>query len=321
MMIRNPHGFKHFPCFWIYISKMAHLRNHLLLSLIFWLAAVAVATATSEGEAGAKLEKAREDLRISRASEVKVAAELDRLRRSETVSAEIIKDYETYLSRVQAMVDEKRKVLQEMEEAYARHAVLDISTGNSSRAYGTDGTDPDLPDEAEIDEVAALDREFHASLAAFDEMLLRELDEIRAKSDGRMRDLAEEAAAAAQRLRERGLDVETSQSETEAGPEGASGKGQSGKQGMGTEEGRESEGAVTEKGQGGSDAEATSRGDQKGSLGEAGEGNRSSRRMSNSYDDDIVARQLREAAEKETDPELKEKLWKEYEAYKRGTSQ
>jgi hypothetical protein len=31
-----------------------------------------------------------------------------------------------------------------------------------------------------------------------------------------------------------------------------------------------------------------------------------------------VARQLREAAEKETDPVLKEKLWKEYEEYKKG---
>ena len=33
-------------------------------------------------------------------------------------------------------------------------------------------------------------------------------------------------------------------------------------------------------------------------------------------DDDIVARQLREAAQKETDPELKQKLWKEYWKYK-----
>ena len=37
-----------------------------------------------------------------------------------------------------------------------------------------------------------------------------------------------------------------------------------------------------------------------------------------SPDDDIVARQLREAAEKETDPELKAKLWKEYEEYKKS---
>jgi hypothetical protein len=35
-------------------------------------------------------------------------------------------------------------------------------------------------------------------------------------------------------------------------------------------------------------------------------------------DDDIVARRLRKAAEQETDPELKEKLWKEYVEYKKG---
>ena len=35
-------------------------------------------------------------------------------------------------------------------------------------------------------------------------------------------------------------------------------------------------------------------------------------------DDDVVARQLREAAEKETDPQLKKKLWEEYRRYKAG---
>ncbi|MFU8816487.1 MAG: hypothetical protein ACNA7W_14160, partial [Pseudomonadales bacterium] len=33
-------------------------------------------------------------------------------------------------------------------------------------------------------------------------------------------------------------------------------------------------------------------------------------------DDDIIARQLREAAQQETDPELREKLWDEYRRYK-----
>jgi hypothetical protein len=33
-------------------------------------------------------------------------------------------------------------------------------------------------------------------------------------------------------------------------------------------------------------------------------------------DDDIIARQLREAAMQETDPELREKLWDEYRRYK-----
>ncbi|MBU0789498.1 MAG: hypothetical protein KKC55_03275, partial [Gammaproteobacteria bacterium] len=35
-------------------------------------------------------------------------------------------------------------------------------------------------------------------------------------------------------------------------------------------------------------------------------------------DDDIVARQLREAAQRETDPELRARLWDEYRAYKRS---
>jgi hypothetical protein len=35
-------------------------------------------------------------------------------------------------------------------------------------------------------------------------------------------------------------------------------------------------------------------------------------------DDDVVARRLRKAAEAETDPELKEKLWKEYVEYKKN---
>ena len=36
-------------------------------------------------------------------------------------------------------------------------------------------------------------------------------------------------------------------------------------------------------------------------------------------DDDIIARRLRKAAEAETDPELKEKLWQEYRDYKENT--
>jgi len=36
-------------------------------------------------------------------------------------------------------------------------------------------------------------------------------------------------------------------------------------------------------------------------------------------DDDIVARRIRKAAELETDPELKDKLWKEYVEYKKNT--
>jgi len=45
----------------------------------------------------------------------------------------------------------------------------------------------------------------------------------------------------------------------------------------------------------------------------------SSDKQLDARDDDVVARQLREAAEKETDPEVKKKLWEEYRKYKEGT--
>ena len=74
------------------------------------------------------------------------------------------------------------------------------------------------------------------------------------------------------------------------------------------------------------DREADSAGDRSGSetasierSGKGGEGpSRTDQRRRDYEDDDIVARQLREAAENETDPELKEKLWKEYEEYKKS---
>jgi len=37
-------------------------------------------------------------------------------------------------------------------------------------------------------------------------------------------------------------------------------------------------------------------------------------------DDDVVARQLREAAMNESDPELRERLWDEYRKYKQGVA-
>ncbi len=44
----------------------------------------------------------------------------------------------------------------------------------------------------------------------------------------------------------------------------------------------------------------------------------SAREIPDGSDDDVVARRLRQAAQQETDPELKEKLWQEYIDYKRN---
>jgi hypothetical protein len=55
----------------------------------------------------------------------------------------------------------------------------------------------------------------------------------------------------------------------------------------------------------------------RGTVSGAGSGG-ADRGIPSGEDDDIVARRLRRAAEQETDPELKEKLWKEYVEYKRN---
>ncbi len=74
--------------------------------------------------------------------------------------------------------------------------------------------DPNIPEEQTVDEVAALDKKFNESLARFDDKLLREMDAIRAGSAKKLQDLAQEAADAAKRLRDKGVDVDTAGSES-----------------------------------------------------------------------------------------------------------
>jgi hypothetical protein len=256
-------------------------------------------------ELESRLELARKDLRISEATEARIASGLEQLKNSGNPSPETLEDYETYLGRAEEMVAENRKIVQELEALYSRYAT--VSSGSSASTDAQKVSNPKLPDEKEFDELGKLDRELNASLAVFDEMLLIEMDEIRTKSAEKMRDLATEAAAAAQRLEEQGVDVEPSSAEASSGAR---------------ESAPESEPSESspEKGEEGIQSESAGN-QQEGSKGKAGgkasvEGERG---RPSGYDDDIVARQIREAAEKETDPELKEKLWKEYEDYKKGS--
>ncbi|MBL0715699.1 MAG: hypothetical protein JJV98_18590, partial [Desulfosarcina sp.] len=187
---------------------------------------------------------------------------------------------------------------------------------------------PDIPEDRELDEIRALNQELDHSLAAFDDLLLREIEQSRVQSELKMQQLAREAAQAAKSLREQGQ-MEGS-SETESGSrEGQSTEGAGRETGEMDEErqgARESaEGATGDKdnaasrqssGEGADLTKAQGRQKQGTVAGDSGQprGDDGIR----TQDDDIVARQLREAAEKETDPELKEKLWKEYRDYKKS---
>jgi hypothetical protein len=257
-----------------------------------------------------KLEKARDDLRVSQATEKRIAAELEKLKQSGNASAEDIRNYEAYHERVQAMVAENRKIVEKMEAAQARHSAAPKGSQTATSGDTEMGSDPSIPEEQTQDQVAALDRELSASLGEFDAMLLKEMETIETESAAKMRDLAQEAAAAAKRLKEKGVDLGSDGSESTDGESKQGEEGQKGKAGEKDVSGKE-KGSQTKQG---SDDDAVATRDQSKGGGSGDRGSRYSKE-----DDDIVARQLREAAENETDPELKEKLWKEYEDYRRNT--
>jgi len=258
-----------------------------------------ISRSAAAGTADSKLEEARRNLRISEATEQRIASELEQLKQSGTASPETIKNYETYHESVKEMVAENRKIVEQMEAAKARHSSGAASTEAAGGGQAGDLHDPRIPEEQTTGEVAALDRQLNASLNQFDAKLLKEMDEIRDGSAEKMRDLAQEAAEAAKRLREKGVDVDTSGSESSEGSEEEA--AQDREQTQAEQDAKGSKSASTD----------SSRPGGKGAGG-ADQGRASYE------DDDIVARQLREAAENETDPELKEKLWKEYDEYKKN---
>jgi hypothetical protein len=266
---------------------------------------------TTPRTADDKLAKARDDLRVSQATEKRIADELEALKKSGNASDEDIRNYEAYLERVQAMVAENRKTVEKMESAYAEHPPHSPAQKTSSESPKL--SDQQIPEEQTQDPVAELDRQLSASLTEFDAMLLKEMETIETESAAKMRDLAQEAAEAAKRLKEKGVDLGTDESKTADAQSSQSKEGQQGKTGE-KDASRAEKGAETK--QGDSDDKVatsdTSKGEGSGPTGDRGS-------RYSKEDDDIVARQLREAAENETDPELKEKLWKEYEEYKKNT--
>ncbi len=152
-------------------------------------------------------------------------------------------------------------------------------------------------EQTEDEKTATLDADLNATLGEFDEMLLREQGRVKAAAP---------------------------MSDSKAG--GGRGDIGSGKATGSGAPGAADSASETPPGSVASSAGATD-GSHGGSLG-GGEGARAPRQgdaqdsdpdMPDGSDDDVVARQLREAAEKERDPELRKKLWEEYRRYKEGS--
>jgi hypothetical protein len=153
------------------------------------------------------------------------------------------------------------------------------------------------------DKRAEIDRRFDETFAVFDARMRKEQETLSQERAGR-------AGSAGG-----------------SGAEGQEGQeGQEGREGLEGQEGQESGGASgtgSEGGQGGDVAAGSGTQGGGGGVGGGAKGGSGSRDIPadipDGRDDDIVARQLREAAMKEMDPELRERLWEEYRKYKQST--
>lgn len=183
----------------------------------------AAIAAPVEPQFSATLTNARQDLQISQLTQKRIENAIASLRERGNVDPAVLKDYMTYLDRVSAMTQKQQQVVQSMEAV------------SGELALGTDDGgwpqvdpiifQPEIPETE--DELASLERELLASLESFDAWLLEEqmeahrrMEQIDSASSQEMTDLAREAAAAVERLRDKGIDVETgapSESETQEG--------------------------------------------------------------------------------------------------------
>jgi hypothetical protein len=156
------------------------------------------------------------------------------------------------------------------------------------------------------DQVAELDKSLTQALGEFDEQLLKEEQKIAARLP------SERESGNGKYGGGGGM----------SGPGGQTGKGGQGTTGTagtgGQPGGKDTGSSSSGSGQGSqTSAKGTGAGSGQPSTTQQQPGGR--QEIESGYDD-IVARQLREAAEKETDPELKKKLWEEYRKYKEGTN-
>lgn len=259
----------------------------------------------SESGVDQRIRDAEKELRLARAAHEKVTLRFDALEKDpEATSAQVLA-MESYVYELGEMVKVREQILKDLQK------IAGAQTGapNPTVIEGMKDFEEavsDLPEASDPEtEAEKLEREFLASLESFDGMILAYNRKLEAQMDSRIskgetavgarQSAAQEAEAL---LRSMGVDPGTGENAEVAGTEDSSNRNSSPEVAGNPSDtsGEKSVGAGGEGGSGGGRSRAPRR------------------------DEDIVARQLREAAEKETDPVLREKLWEEYEAYLNGQS-
>jgi hypothetical protein len=261
--------------------------------------------------AESQLEAARNELRLRVEAERRMRHDFETLLAGGRMSETEVADFEEYLVGLGVMVDRQRAIVAGLEGKVPQNAAGGSQVTPLPGDFHRGQTD--------AEKIALLDAALGSSLSEFDEKMLREQKELAEKSRTSSSGEGGEDAA--------GGDGQSTQA---GGAEGGQAEGKAGRDAPGSPDGGESEQQrkAREQAESGGDAdkgEENKGSDQVASAGGASESGQQTGRtppppdIADGKDDDIVARQLREAAETEEDPELREKLWDEYRKYKSST--
>lgn len=205
-------------------------------------------------------------------------------------------DYAAYVARLQRRVFEDCQAVFDSDAPYPEDLPCPVNL-----PMATQSADIALQAERTSEEqVAALDAMLAAGLGEYDERLLREQERIKAAAPNNNAGSGGYGGGMGG---------------------GVNGEGENDAEGDGDGQDRNSGGVAGNNRQtGASGGQSQGPNDSSTGSGEAGNDTDQPADIPDGNDDDVVARQLREAAEKETDPELKAKLWEEYRRYKKGTN-
>lgn len=266
---------------------------------LFLLAALSTPAAYSSSST--ELQSARVSLSAARDALSAASAEFRTLLSKGGMSQSDTNDFLAYIGRLKRSVVSNCRVVLELKAQLG-----DMASEPGCNAEEMKPAGPvSFPEErTEEETIAGLDAQLGSSMSEFDELLLREMDELQRKRSG--------------------SPDGSGRSGTGAGDAGGDGDG-SAERGDEANSGAEAaqEGRQTGEQQQGETASTSDTGERQGGAeGDSPPGEQDTSRTTSrdapppDSDDDIVARQLREAAEKETDPVLREKLWEEYRRYK-----
>jgi hypothetical protein len=234
--------------------------------------------------------------RVQAAYQAFIAVERDfqRQREEGRLAAAEVADYADYVARLRERLSEDCLLLARAEIPLPEGVVCpeNISSGPHAGIIDHPG------EQTTAEKTATMDAELSSSLSEFDEMLLREQE--RVKADAPRSEVGGSGAAGGAREGQY-------QGDAAQGSAAADGGGESDElAGSADQTSDGAQGGVPPTGAAGGDGTGSPAGGRRADIPDGS-------------DDDLVARQLREAAEKEKNPELKKKLWDEYRKYKLGT--